>query len=103
MKQHNCPNCGAPIASQSCEYCGTRLEDIFRMAFGKPATITLEINGTEFPVRFMLESMSMDYEPEIEYLYSDIYELDRPYYNVVKSRSRLTLEGSCLPFEDGEV
>lgn len=25
MKQTNCPNCGAPIHDEVCEYCGTRL------------------------------------------------------------------------------
>lgn len=24
---NNCPNCGAPISSPVCEYCGTRHED----------------------------------------------------------------------------
>lgn len=23
MKETNCPNCGAPISSSKCEYCGT--------------------------------------------------------------------------------
>lgn len=103
MKAVNCPNCGAPIAGQSCEYCGTRLEDILRLASGKPVTITLDLDGKELTVRFLLESLAMHYEPEIAHLYSDIHG-PSPYYTLVTDRgARLELEGRCLPFDDGTV
>lgn len=29
-KYTNCPNCGAPLTSTQCEYCGTRFDIVFR-------------------------------------------------------------------------
>lgn len=103
MKPVNCPNCGAPITGQSCEYCGTRLEDILRLASGKPVTITFELGGKELTVRFLLESLTMHYEPEIANLYSDICR-EKPYRTlVVNHGAKLDLEGRCLPFENGMI
>lgn len=103
MKGVNCPNCGAPITGQSCGYCGTRLEDILRLASGKPVTIAFEIGGKELTVRFLLESLTMRYEPEITNLYSDICGTMPCRTLVVDRGAKLELEGRCLPFEDGMI
>jgi hypothetical protein len=45
MEHTNCPNCGAPITGSCCDYCGTHLEDILKLASGRPVKITFEIGG----------------------------------------------------------
>lgn len=95
-KQTNCPNCGAPITGSCCDYCGTHLEDILRLASGRPVEITFEIGGKEYTVNFHLDSMSVHYEPEVTTLYAD----GRPEYRMVTNPyAKLTMEGTCLPFD----
>lgn len=42
----NCPNCGAPITSAQCEYCGTLFYDFANVEMGKPSYIRLKIGDT---------------------------------------------------------
>ena len=73
------------------------------MASGKPVTIAFEIGGKELTVRFLLESLTMRYEPEITNLYSDICGTMPCRTLVVDRGAKLELEGRCLPFEDGMI
>lgn len=44
MKGLNCPNCGAPITGDKCEYCGT----VFRFQEKKNDDVILYADGVEF-------------------------------------------------------
>ncbi len=101
MDKTNCPNCGAPITGMECAYCGTRLEDILRMASGKPVMISFEIGGKEYTVRFLLNSLTMRYDTDLTDLYSDGQKV-LSFCNSCKTH--LELAGECLPFgEDDRI
>ncbi|MCR5652822.1 MAG: hypothetical protein K6F88_03385 [Ruminococcus sp.] len=42
----NCPNCGAPITSYKCEYCGTLFYDFANLELYEPSYIRLRIGDT---------------------------------------------------------
>lgn len=50
----NCPNCGAPIASSQCEYCGTILYDHRRLEIEK-AMLELENEVLNLKTRYLHE------------------------------------------------
>ena len=39
----NCPNCGAPITSEKCEYCGTLFYDFANIERDKPCYIRMRL------------------------------------------------------------
>ena len=41
----NCPNCGAPVTGDKCEYCGTVIYDFAVMDDTKPTYIKIKMNG----------------------------------------------------------
>ena len=41
----NCPNCGAPITGETCEYCGTVIYDFSVIDDTKPSYIKMKLNG----------------------------------------------------------
>lgn len=49
MERTNCPNCGAPIESERCPYCGTIIYDFANLEIGKDCWIRLKI-GDELRV-----------------------------------------------------
>lgn len=40
--QLNCPNCGAPITSEQCPYCGTLFYDFSAIEIGKPCFLKIK-------------------------------------------------------------
>lgn len=40
----NCPNCGAPITAEKCEYCGTVFYDFFALDVGKISYMKIRYN-----------------------------------------------------------
>ena len=44
MEKLNCPNCGAPITSTECPYCGTVFYDFTAISDEKPTYIKLNAN-----------------------------------------------------------
>lgn len=55
----NCPNCGSPIVSDKCEYCGTTFYDFASLEIGKPAYIKIRYNGQPFIAKAILENISI--------------------------------------------
>ena len=48
INQTNCPNCGAPIQGEKCEYCGTIFYDLSLIDISSPCFIKLKFNGLVF-------------------------------------------------------
>ena len=42
----NCPNCGGPITSEQCKYCGTLFYDFSAIEIGKPCYLKIKHNNT---------------------------------------------------------
>ena len=67
----NCPNCGAPINSTVCPYCGTAFYDFATLDDEKPTYIQANIDGQLLMFRARmntveLEMYSYDELPELE-------------------------------------
>ena len=64
----NCPNCGAPIESERCPYCGTVFIDFASMDADKPFYMKIKQNGEVFIVKVRLNSMEITQGEFIEYI-----------------------------------
>lgn len=60
--QSNCPNCGAPIDSERCPYCGTVFVDFAAMDADKPFFMKIKKNGEVFVVKVILNNVSIHSE-----------------------------------------
>ena len=45
MKEFNCPNCGAPITTDVCQYCGTVFLDFAAIQANKPSYIKFKVDN----------------------------------------------------------
>lgn len=93
----NCPNCGAPIESTQCPYCGTVFYDFTVMNFDKPTYIRIHYNGQYMVFRALARSMNVTMHPD-EY----VYYADNSAYAQMSSRAMdVTIDFSVLPDDDG--
>lgn len=69
----NCPNCGAPIESEICPYCGTVFIDFASMDTDKPFYLAIKHNGTVIKCKAMIEhaQLSTTFDNEACCLYAD--------------------------------
>lgn len=58
----NCPNCGAPIDGEKCQYCGTVFYDFAAIDADKPSYIKMRINGHLFIFKAILTSVEMRHD-----------------------------------------
>ncbi len=63
-KQLNCPNCGAPITGDRCEYCGTQFIDCTTVKNGEPFYLKIQIGDTVNVIKVFLNELSIEVEPE---------------------------------------
>lgn len=67
----NCPNCGAPIASGKCEYCGTRFD----------------IQGTDKEIELLrIKTKMLEDQKKTSELYADALKAMREYATVNEIR-----------------
>lgn len=66
----NCPNCGAPISSEKCPYCGTVFYDFSTIELNQPAYIKIKHDGEIIlckailrECRFALRNDYSDWQP----------------------------------------
>lgn len=67
----NCPNCGAPIMGERCEYCGTVFYDFSVIDSEKPSYIKMKIHGKLYIFKALLTNVDMKILNEPEYFYYD--------------------------------
>ena len=67
----NCPNCGAPVTGEKCEYCGTVIYDFSVIDDSKPTYIKMRLNGQLLMFKALLHSADLRMEPADDYLYMD--------------------------------
>lgn len=65
----NCPNCGAPIETEKCPYCGTVFVDFAAMNTDRPFFMKIKYNGKVHIMKVMLTSMET--RCECSELYAD--------------------------------
>ena len=64
MDKYNCPNCGAPIASTSCPYCGTTIYDFATLDTNKPTYIRIRYSNNVFICKAVLRSAAFSMESD---------------------------------------
>lgn len=90
----NCPNCGAVINSEKCEYCGTVIYDFCNLEPGKKSYIRMKINNNLIVFAAMLTSLDVNMVPG-----NTLYADGAP---VVESppEGTMTLEMRIIPDDD---
>ena len=97
MERYNCPNCGAPIESTQCPYCGTIFYDFTVMDFDKPTYIRIHYNGQYMVFRALARSMNVSMNPN-EYAY---YADNSVYAQMPSMAMDVTIDFSVLPDDEG--
>ena len=69
--KRNCPNCGAPITSEKCPYCGTVFMDFGSIDADKPFFLKIKHNGEFYICRVILRSTEVSVNTNSLCLYSD--------------------------------
>lgn len=64
----NCPNCGAPIETEKCPYCGTIFLDIAAMDADQPFYMKVKKAGKIYILKVKMNSMELKIEP------NDVYD-----------------------------
>ena len=61
MRDYNCPNCGAPVTSHICEYCGTVIFDFGEISMEKPCWVAVDFgDGAKRLVRVKVREWQMN-------------------------------------------
>ena len=65
----NCPNCGAPLSSDRCGYCGTTFYDFASLEDGAPCYMRIRFGNAMMTLKAIphLESMTMSSDTESAY------------------------------------
>ena len=61
----NCPNCGAPITSTECPYCGTVFYDFATLDSTRPTYIRMVWNDRIVTSRVVMRKASINIEPDV--------------------------------------
>lgn len=64
MTDLNCPNCGAPIRSVECPYCGTVFYDFACIRDDNPSYIRIKVNDHYLACRAMMQSTTLNMQPD---------------------------------------
>ena len=63
-KQLNCPNCGAPITSSTCPYCGSIFYDFVSLDCDKPTYVRVKWYNQIVTARVLLKNISLHCEAD---------------------------------------
>ena len=58
----NCPNCGAPIETEKCPYCGTMFLDVAAMDADEPFYMKVKKDGKIYILKVKMTSMELNTE-----------------------------------------
>ena len=86
----NCPNCGAPIETEKCPYCGTMFLDFAAMDADQPFYMKVKQHGKIYILKVKMSSMELRIEP------NDIYDTFGSRLLALTSTSGLTLDFDIL-------
>lgn len=86
----NCPNCGAPIETETCPYCGTTFLDFAAMDADQPFYMKVKRDGKIYILKVKMTSMEIRTEP------TDIYGTFGSRMLTLMPTSSLTLDFDIL-------
>ena len=92
----NCPNCGAPITSEQCPFCGTMFYDFSAIRIGEPCYLKIKYNDTIMTVKAIANNaectMSVDTTDIIDGLGQTVHSFTSNY------NLDLSMDFRCAPF-----
>ena len=86
----NCPNCGAPIETEKCPYCGTMFLDVAAIDADQPFYMKVNHDGKIYILKVKMSSMELRIEP------NDIYDTFGSRLLALTPTSSLTLDFDIL-------
>ena len=97
MERFNCPNCGAPIASDVCPYCGTAFLDWSCLELHKDNWIKIKVDGKIHLIKATLMNFDIVYNSsnDNQFVYMD----DKPMYISSTQTLNLRLDLQARPFK----
>lgn len=97
-EQTNCPNCGAPIVSEKCAYCGTLFYDFSTIDMDKPCYIKIKYQNAIVMVKAKVRHSELNMITESQTAY-DCFGV--PIITLPSSQHLdLSLEFDCVPFDN---
>ena len=86
----NCPNCGAPIETEKCPYCGTTFLDFAAMDADQPFYMKIKQHGKIYILKVKMTSMELNTEC------NDVYDIFGSRLLTLTPTSSLTLDFDIL-------
>jgi predicted RNA-binding protein with PUA domain len=97
---YNCPNCGAPISSEKCPYCGTVFYDFSCIDLNEPTYIKFKYEGTIVMCKAVLRECQLSLHNN----YADYQPLGGLKIPVVRGQSaEVNLTFDAVTDEDGRL
>ena len=90
----NCPNCGAPIRSVECPYCGTTFFDFAEIKDDAPTYIRLKVQKQNIAFRAKMNSVMIEFHED-----NVLYENEKPM--IVGRTATANIEFDLYPDDDG--
>lgn len=101
MRRYNCPNCGAGITGERCEFCGTVIYDFAAIQIGKPSYVKIMHNNAICMFRMIVDDFSVRHEvqtAEIPDCMGSV-RLSIP----VSYNMDVSLNAHCVPMDTGAI
>ena len=83
----NCPNCGATLKSDVCQYCGAVFIDWSVIDFDKPVFIKFKHNNKVYRAKCIPKEANFNFYGDNSCVYSD----DVPFINFYRTRPEISL------------
>ena len=97
-RKYNCPNCGAPISSTECPYCGTVFYDFTVIDSTRPTYIRMNHNDQQIVFKALMKEAEIRIHSGDHVLFAD----NEPFYFNEPSMSA-SIEFDILPDDDGVI
>ena len=102
MTRHNCPNCGAPIESAQCPYCGTVFYDFTVIDSDNPTYIRVNMHGHQMVFKAVMQSVEINMRSGISsWCGGEINMLGGPSWYEDSHAMDAIIEFMILPDDDG--
>lgn len=101
MTRYNCPNCGAGITGEKCEFCGTVIYDFAAIQLGKPSFVKLMHNGDIYMFRMVVDNFELRHEVQAAEICDTFgyYNISRP----VNYSLDMSFNAHCVEMDDGAI
>ena len=101
LLRYNCPNCGAGITGESCEFCGTVIYDFAAIQLGKPSYVKFMKDDQIYIFRMYVDNLSIRHEVDAVDLADDCRGF--PIFIPARTHMSLSLDAHCVPDHDGAL